>query len=197
MKLEIAAAPQSSISEQAGPGLAIFELEINQDGAISKSTLVSGDPSTVNPARRIFEGWRFVGVTSGPVHVTAILLSKEEPNAVDSVKAVNGHVPDLYAWRHRAPYPLRVIEPVYPIGGCDKGTVVLQLELTPAGMVQHVHTIAGYANLTPAAVAAVGNWTFFIPYKHAIPQIAIAVIEFQAERYPESALWPASLSWSE
>jgi hypothetical protein len=37
--------------------------------------------------------------------------------------------------------------------------------------------------LTPSATAAAGNWSFYIPNKHASPQIAIALIHFapQAE----------------
>jgi hypothetical protein len=55
---------------------------------------------------------------------------------------------------------------------------VLQLDLTPEGIVNRVDPIVDDPALTPSATAAAGNWSFYIPNKHASPQIAIAVIHF-------------------
>jgi hypothetical protein len=95
-----------------------------------------------------------------------------------SVKAFNAQVPDAYARYHRAPFPIRIVEPGYRLDGTGGGTVVLQLELTPEGIVNRVDPILDDPALTPSAAAAAGNWTFFIPNKHASLQIAIAVIHF-------------------
>ena len=164
----------------------VFDLEVSPQGSVLNATLVSGDPKIVEPARRAFSSWRFTGMPSTIVHVSAVFLFRSGHIVAGSGKAFNEHVPDAYARYHRAPFPTRIVEPGYHLDGTGGGTVVLQLELTPEGIVNRVDSILDDPALTPAAAAAAGNWTFFIPNRHASPQIAIAIIHFapQAEVTP-------------
>jgi len=169
---------QSRAFENMETGVTVFDLQVSPDGSVLTATLVTGDPKVVEPARRAFSSWRFTGMPASIVHVSAIFLSKSGHGATGSVKAFNEPVPDSYARYHRAPFPVRIVEPGYRLDGAGSGTVVLQLELTPEGIVNRVDPIVDDPALTPSATAAAGNWSFYIPNKHASPQIAIAVIHF-------------------
>jgi hypothetical protein len=172
--------------ERVETEVTIFDLEVSPQGSVLTATLVSGDPEIVEPARRAFSGWRFSGMPSAIVHVSAVFLFRSGHIVTGSVKAFNAQVPDAYAKYHRAPFPVRIVEPGYRMGGTASGTVVLQLELSPEGTVNRVDPILDDPTLTPSAAAAAGNWTFFIPNRHTSPQIAIAIIHFapQAEVTP-------------
>ena len=164
--------------ERVETEVTVFDLEVSPQGSVLNATLVSGDPKIVEPARRAFSSWRFTGIPSTIVHVSAVFLFRSGHIVAGSVRAFNAHVPDAYARFHRAPFPVRIVEPGYRLDGTGGGTVVLQLELTPEGTVNRVDPIVDDPAFTPSAAAAAGNWTFFIPNKHASPQIAIAVIHF-------------------
>jgi len=174
---------RSRAFEQMDTGVTVFDLELGPGGSVLSATLVSGDPKLEEPAHRAFSTWRFTGMPASRIHVSAVFLFKSGHGAAGSVKAFNETVPDAYARYHRAPFPVRIVEPGYRLDGAGGGTVVLQLELTPEGIVNRVDPIVDDPALTPSATAAAGNWTFYIPNRHAGPQIAIAVIHFapQAE----------------
>jgi hypothetical protein len=156
----------------------VFDLEVSPQGFVLNATLVSGDPKIIEPARRAFSSWRFTGMPSAIVHVSAVFLFRSGHILADSVKAFNAHVPDAYARYHRAPFPVRIVEPGFRVDSTGGGTVMLQLELTPEGIVDRVDPLVDDPALTPSAAAAAGNWTFFIPNKHTSPQLVIAIIHF-------------------
>ena len=169
---------RSRAFEQMDTGVTVFDLELGPGGSVLSATLVSGDPKLEEPADRAFSTWRFTGMPPSIVHVSAVFLFRSGHGASGAVKAFNEPIPDAYARHHRAPFPVRIVEPGYGLDGASGGTVVLQLELTPEGVVNRVHSIVDDPEFTPSATAAAGNWTFYIPNKHAGPQIAIAVIHF-------------------
>ena len=58
------------------------------------------------------------------------------------------------------PYPIRIVQPVYPADVTITGTVVLHATIDYDGSVMKLETISGNPMLVPAAIDAVKQWRY-------------------------------------
>jgi TonB family protein len=159
-------------------GFSVFDLKLNSDGTVAKDELLRGQAQFVDRSRLAFHDWRFMKAIHDDIHVNAIFLYKPQSNLPDSRFTLNLPPPETEL---QSPFPIKVVDPGFPLNGVSGGEVVLQVGLDSTGSVSNINVIQSAPTLTEAAVAAVHEWKFQIPSAaDELSRTAVIVMYFDA-----------------
>src|SRR5262245_51475770 len=146
----------------AKTNIAMFDLRVDTQGRVEENHLLSGQPPLNEGSRLSFGEWQFTEPSLTGAHVNATFLVKPQLSFTAPAAVLDVPLPDSYP-KLQSPFPVRIVDPSYPIDGLISGAVVTQLDLDTAGRVHQVRVIQGSPRLTEAAVDAVRHWMFFVP----------------------------------
>jgi hypothetical protein len=143
-------------------GVAVFDVGLDSKGRVVNETALSGNLRFIEPSRLSLRDWSFTGVPNVPTHVNAVFVYKPKLTLPDLPSTF--YVPGLdRSQRLRSPYPLRIVEPGYPVDGINGGAVVVQVRTDNEGVPQQVGVVTESPGLTDVTVSAVRNWRFTVP----------------------------------
>jgi hypothetical protein len=164
-------------------GFAIFDLEVNGEGRVAKDTLVRGQSQFIERSRLAFRSWQFMKTgNNAVVHVNATFLYKPQLSIPESRFAFNIPLPEANE-QVPSPFPLRIVDPGYPVNGLSGGAVVLQLGLDAGGSISRVDVLQPAPTLSDAALSAVHSWKFYVPPGlDPLSRTAIVVMNFERPR---------------
>jgi TonB family protein len=135
-------------------GIVVALLQVS-NGMVRDVQLTQADPPFGDAALSALSRWRFRDSETGTI---LVVLDFRTPKLFATASPVRTlHAP---AARPGSPYPLRLVEPLYPADSVAEGSVILRIELNEAGEIARTQTLQGLGGLTSAAVAAVRKWRF-------------------------------------
>ena len=182
LQLEVAPVDVTA-GESAETSVAVFDLQVDTDGRVEESDLLSGQPPLTEGSRLTFDKWEFAALSLNAAHVTATFLVKPKLDFTAPASVLDVALPDSYP-KLQSPFPVRIVDPSYPIDGLISGAVVTQLNLDTAGRVRQARVIQGPPRLTEAAVDALRHWIFYVPPGlDALSRTAVVVVHFKAPIY--------------
>jgi TonB family protein len=176
-------------------GLAVFDLEVDAEGAAATSSPLYGQPPFMEPSRLSFSRWKFREGDGEPVHVSATFLYRPILSLPTAASVIEVPLPES-ADAMQSPFPRKIVDPGYPFDGRYSGVVVVQAGLDADGNVENIRVLSEAPTLTAAATSAVRQWKFHVPAESdARSRTTIVTIHFQSPEISTPPEAPPSLSY--
>jgi len=156
-------------------GVSVFDLQVDENGAVKNQSVLYGEPPFVEQSLRSSGQWAF-GKTAKASQVSATFFYEPQVDLPAGKFAFDVPVPNSGS-DLQVPFPVRIVDPGHP-AGLSRGILVLQLGLNPSGSVEEIRVVQGPPTLSDDAVAAVHEWKFCVPPGVNDPT-AIVVVYFQ------------------
>jgi len=168
-------------------GLSIFDLQVNAAGQVVDDSLLVGRPPFIERPRRSFARWQFEERSGADVHVNATVIFQPELGLPGRPNAMDVPFPTVETENIRAPFPIHIVMPAFPLTGMFGGTVVIQAGLEGDGAVRYVQVLSGPPSLLESAVASIQKWQFYVPQQsESVAPSAVVVVYFQSPEFGAS-----------
>jgi hypothetical protein len=190
-RLQLDVAPTVGLPTRiAQVGVAVFDLEVNEDGLVDRRQLLAGQAPFVTPSRGLLDRWRFIPGRHLSRYASAVFIYQPRRELANSPFTFDLPLPQAPD-KLQAPYPVRIVNPGYPVDALFGGTVVMQLNVSAEGGVNQVNVVNSSSVLTGAAVGAVRGWRFYVPAGlDEFSRTAIVTVSFDAPQF--GTLGPAT-----
>jgi len=150
-QLETAGPPNAPLDSVAN-GIVILEGAVNPQGRMTGIRVIYGMPAFIQPSLQAVKDWTFAPA-EGSQRVSITFLYRTRNLFTDGPYEFN--LPNLCC-----AFPFHIVDPGYPPRSIGEGSVILQVHISPHGVVEGVDVIRPAPSLTDAAVQAVRRWTF-------------------------------------
>ncbi len=148
-------------------GAVVFELTIDESGAVQNVQPVREVPSLTEPAMRAVKSWHFkpAKMDGDPVQSRATVVVMFNPPQNPPVNPLPALSSTAVSARPQVqPAPPEIVSAIfatYPMtSAVKKGTVVLRIAIGESGEVEDVKPLRDLPPLTAAAIEAVKKWQF-------------------------------------
>lgn len=168
-------------------GEVLIEAQVDRAGKTGELRLLHGQAPFAGHALRSVSQWSFTPAgTAEPIESQVGVVVLFLPRAIFPT----GSPTRRYEWPlpgdDRAPLPISISLPRYPINSIAEGVVILELRIASNGTMEALTVVRDIPSLTEAARAAVRLWNFS-PARalgEPVPGTLIAVISFQRPFVP-------------
>jgi TonB family protein len=135
-------------------GVVIVQLQIDSEGHVAQTNIVSGDPLLTEAAVNAIKQWQFKPYTLDG-----------EPVEVETTASVRVGLPQMLRVSQGVMEGnvVRKVNPVYPVearAARIQGDVILEVTISREGDVSHLAVISGHPLLADAATNAVKQWKY-------------------------------------
>jgi TonB family protein len=148
-------------------GAVVFELTVDESGAVQSVQPVREIPSLTEPAMRAIKSWHFkpAMMDGDPVQSRVTIVVMFNPPQNPPVNPLPARSSSSVAARpHVQPDPPEIVSAIYATypmtSAVKKGTVVLRVAIGDSGDVEDVKPLRDVPPLTSAAIDAVKKWQF-------------------------------------
>jgi hypothetical protein len=140
-------------------GLAVVEVEVNEDSAIVLTRILHGETPFINAALTSLAHWRFAAPgSSGRAQTSVTFLFR--PPMIHAIKPLTEPVKPWNPLADAPALPKEVVDPGYPVNSLAQGAVILAAHVDTEGNVNSIDTITGVGSFTEPAIQAVQRWKF-------------------------------------
>jgi TonB family protein len=172
--------------QTVGGGQVFVELAVSDAGKVTDVKTLRTTPPFTDLIVNAMEGWRFTPAQDTddpkkPVHDVAstVLVAAVFRPPVLLNGPVAGEPPkDVAGASATSPFPGQVIVPSFPATAMASGTVLVEVDVDPAGAVSDARVIVSAPGLDAAALDAARRWTFRPARLHALAARSVAYLVF-------------------
>ncbi len=178
-----------------GGGEVLVDLDVSADGTVTRATPLRSTPPFTEFVLNAVRDWRFfparevadadrarAGEPTSRVAVQSHVLVATVFRPPSLRAPTLGEPPtDVSSGSDVLPFPLAMIPPLFPPTAASNGVVLLEVQVSAKGSVDHVGVITSAPPFDDAAVKAVREWHFRPAQVHgaAVPTYVYVVLGFR------------------
>jgi outer membrane biosynthesis protein TonB len=156
-------------------GLVVLGAEPDAQGDVQNLSVLAGTDPFLEASLAAVKQWKFSAADRSQkraaVSITLLYRARQVYSPVGAVE-----FPEWPLQDERPPLPRVVLDPEYPVRSIAEGVVILQLEISAAGIIERMDTVRDVPSLTEAARRTVENWTFSPALTGGKPAAGTAIV---------------------
>jgi TonB family protein len=155
-------------------GVVVLVAQAGANGDVQNLSALVGPQPFLDASVAAVRKWKWTSVTgetNSPVSVTFFYRARQILTSAPPTQ-----FPDWGALQTRPPLPETIFDSGYPVNSVGEGVVILELRVSPQGVVENVRVVQGVPSLTELAESTVQRWRFTPARNGGDPATGIAIV---------------------
>ena len=152
------AAPPAAPMSTPFAGVVVLDAQPGASGDVQNLSVLVGPQPFLNASVAAVRKWKWTpvtGETNTPVSVTFFYRARQILTSAPPTQ-----FPDWATLGTRPPLPQTIFDTGYPVNSVGEGVVILELRVSPQGLVENIRVVQGVASLTEMTESGVQRWKF-------------------------------------